>query len=395
MKMAATLLVALTGTLASGCSGESREAKPECREERSLADVDVGSRPIRAIRPPAHGLWISQAELRRLPTSGAAWEELKATADGELGVPAIADMDSGHDVRTMGVALVYARTGEEQYRRKAAEAIASAIGTEEGGRGLELGRNLLSYVIAADLIDYERYDPAGEADFREWLGAVRHEPLSPDAGTLVRTADGSASNWGGMAGASRVAIAAYLGDKEDLARAAQVMKGWLGDRSAYPGIPAACYGPEDVGKGFRLGGSEEDLSWQADPSRPVGVNPKGAAKEGHSIDGALPDDMRRGGPFEWPPVYTQYPREALSGYVAYAEILYRQGYDVYEWEDKGLLRATQFLWELEQEFPEEEWWEPDTPVYWIINYRYGASFPVGKSWLGRNVGFADWTHASG
>lgn len=395
MKMVATLLVALTGTLASGCSGESRDARLECREERLLADVDVGSRPIRTVRPPAPGIWISRAELLPLPTSGVAWEELKATAEDELGVPAIADQDSGHDVRTMGVALVYARTGDAQYRRKAADAIASAIGTEDGGRTLELGRNLLSYVIAADLIDYQSYDPAGEAEFREWLRAVRQEPLGPDAVTLIRTAEGSGSNWGGMAGASRVAVAAYLDDKEDLARAAQVMKGWLGDRSAYPGISGACYGPEDVGKGLRLGGSEDDLSWQADPSRPRGVNPKGAVKEGHSIDGALPDDMRRGGPFMWPPAYTQYAREALSGYVALAEILFRQGYDVYGWEDKALLRATQFLWELEQEFPEEDWWEPDTPVYWIVNYRYGTSFPVEKSWLGRNFGFADWTHSRG
>lgn len=324
---------------------------------------------------------------------GAAWERLKATADGSLGEPEIADQDSGHDVKTLAVALVYARTGQERYRGKAAEAIASAIGTEDEGRTLELGRNLLSYVIAADLIDYRTYDPEEESAFRTWLDTVRRRPLGEDDVTLIRTAEGSGSNWGGMAGASRVAVAAYLDDQEDVARAAQVMKGWLGDRSSYPGIPGRCYEAEDVGKGFRFGGSEDDLSWQADPLRPVGVNPKGATKEGQSIDGALPDDMRRGGPFEWPPAYTQYVREALSGFVPLAEFLHRQGYDVYEWEDRALLRATEFLWRLEQEFPEEEWWEPDTPVYWIVNYRYGASFPVGETWLGRNVGFTDWTHA--
>ena len=82
------------------------------------------------------------------------------------------------------------------------------------------------------------------------------------------------------------------------------------------------------------------------------------------LDGALPDDMRRGGSFQWPPEYTQYPREALSGYVALAEILFRQGYDVYEWEDQALLRAARFLYDLEQQFPDEEWWE-----------RFTADFP--------------------
>lgn len=328
---------------------------------------------------------------------GAAWERVKAAADGPLGEADIADQDSRHDVLTMAVALVYARTGDQFYRRKTAEAIESAVGTERGGRTLALGRNLLSYVIAADLIDLRSYDPARNTSFRQWLAAVRHEPLDSGAApdqTLIGTAERSPSNWGGMASASRAAIDAYLGDETDLARAAKVMKGWLGDRSAYPAIPGPLFEPDDIGKGFRAGGYNDDLSWQADPARPRGVNPKGAMKDGHSIDGALPDDMRRGGPFHWPPAYTLYPREALSGYVALAELLYRQGYDVYRWEDKALLRATRFLYELGRTFPEEEWWEPSTPAYWIINARYGASFPVEvNSKFGRNVGWTDWTHA--
>jgi hypothetical protein len=328
---------------------------------------------------------------------GAAWERVKAAADGPLGLADIADQDSNHDVLTLAVALVYARTGEEAYRRKAAEAIESAVGTERGGTTLALGRNLLSYVIAADLIDLRSYNPAGEASFHQWLAAVRREPLGSESAsdqTLIGTAESRLNNWGGMAGASRVAIAAYLGDERDLARAAKVMKGWLGDRSSYPAIPGALFGPDDVGKAFRAGGPDDDLSWQADPERPRGVNPRGATKQGHSIDGALPDDMRRGGPFRWPPAYTQYPREALSGYVALAELLYRQGYDVYAWEDSALLRATRFLYELGRMFPDAGWWEPTMPAYWIINYRYGASFPVEVSnGGGRNVGWTDWTHA--
>ena len=345
---------------------------------------------------PSHELWISEQELMRLPTSGNAWDRLKAGADDESGSADLSNQNSNHDAKTLAQALVYARTGDESYREKAAEGIGGAIGTEDDGRTLELGRNLLSYVISADLIDLAAYDPDGEAEFRAWLRSVRNEPLGSEAvegQTLVGTAERSPSNWGGMAGATRAAIAVYLDDAEDLARQATVMKGWLGDRSAYPGIPSTEFEREDAGKGLHFGGSEDDLSWQADPARPVGVNPKGAEKEGHSIDGALPDDMRRGGSFAWPPGYTQYPREALSGYVALAEILFRQGYDVYEWEDRALLRATTFLWELEQEFPDEEWWEPGVPVYWIVNYRYETSFPVTGRGFGRNVGWTDWTHA--
>jgi hypothetical protein len=395
----AMLGLALTLLHATSCDGGDANRLDRERQEREQAKAkQVAERtppPRRTLPKARKGIWISPAQVQRLPMSGPAWERLKAAADGLLGEANIADQDSNHDVRTLAVALVYSRTGEEIYRTKAADAIASAIGTEDGGRTLALGRNLLSYVIAADLIDLRAYDPAGETTFRTWLAAVRLERFGDGEGpgTLISTAESSMSNWGGMAGASRVAAAAYLNDEKDLARAAKVMKGWLGDRSAYPGIPSPLFGLDDIGKGFRAGGGEDDLSWQADPLRPRGVNPEGARKEGHSIDGALPDDMRRGGPFQWPPVYTQYPREALSGFVALAEILHRQGYDVYAWEDKALLRAARFLFELEEQFPEEEWWEPGVPVYWIINERYGTSFPVGENTVQRNVGWTDWTHA--
>lgn len=382
--------------LASGCNGTKPDDATRERIEREQAQAAATPPPDRTLPEPAEGIWISRAELQRLPTSGRAWERVKEAADRDLRPRKIADQDSNHDVRTLAVALVYARTGESSYREKATDAIASAVGTEDGGTTLALGRNLLSYIIAADLIDFRAYDPGREAEFRDWLRSVRHEPLGSDAiadQTLIGTAERSASNWGGMAGASRVAVAVYLNDKDDIARAAKVMKGWLGDRSSYPGIPGPHYRPAYAGKGFHSGGSNEDLSWQADPTRPRGVNPKGAMKEGHSIDGALPDDMRRGGSFTWPPEYTQYPREALSGFVPLAEILHRQGYDVYAWEDQALLRATRFLFDLERRFPEEEWWQPGVAAYWIVNARYGTSFPVEGEGMGRNVAWTDWTHA--
>ena len=403
MRLLGTLALAVVVLIVSGCSATSDDRanlERNEREQRRAQERAVTTPPPDRTLPAAHpgGIWISHAELMRLPTSGAAWERLKEAADGPMEPPDIANQDSNHDVKTLAVALVAARIGDPGYRERATEAITAAVGTEDGGRTLELGRNLLSYVIAADLIDFRAYDPIAEAEFRKWLRGVRHEPLGSEAvadHTLIGTHERSPSNWGGMAGASRAAIAAYLHDEDELERVAKVMKGWLGDRSSYPGTPGPVFGPDDVGQSFRFGGSEDDLSWHADPLRPRGVNPKGARKEGHSIDGALPDDMRRGGEFTWPPRYTQYPREALSGYVALAEILYRQGYDVYQWENRALLRACRFLFELEQEFPEEEWWEPGVPAYWIVNYRYGSSFPVTGKELGRNFGWTDWTHAPG
>ncbi|NUM65113.1 hypothetical protein HUU39_07515 [candidate division KSB1 bacterium] len=173
------------------------------------------------------------------------------------------------------------------------------------------------------------------------------------------------------AGASRAAIAAYLGDRAELDRVAQVFKGWLGDRSAYAG--------------FTFG----DLSWQADTAHPVAINPKGALKNGRNIDGVLPDDQRRGGPFRWPPPQENYVYEALQGALVQAVILHRAGYPVWEWQDQALLRA--FVWlHAQANFPAtgDDSWQTH-----LINHFYHTDFPAPvPSRPGKNAGWTDWTH---
>jgi hypothetical protein len=171
-----------------------------------------------------------------------------------------------------------------------------------------------------------------------------------------------------------VAADMYLGDTADLNRAATVFKGWLGDRAAYAGF--------DYG----------DLSWQADPSKPVGVNPAGTSKEGHSIDGAFPDDMRRGCSFQWPPCHTGYAWGAMEGASVQARLLSRAGFDSWNWSNKAMYRATQFLYNLDREVG--GWWAEGDDEWqpWIINKAYGASFPAAMpAQAGKNMGWTDWT----
>ena len=152
---------------------------------------------------------MSRQELAKLPTSGPAWDGVVSAANS-AGPGNIADQDSDGDVNALAAGLVYARTGDNAYRAKAAQAVNSAVGTESGGRTLALGRNLVSYVIAADLIDLRTYDSSMDGRFRAWLGKVRTSTV--DGKTLVETHEGRPNNWGTHAGASRAAIAAYLGD---------------------------------------------------------------------------------------------------------------------------------------------------------------------------------------
>jgi hypothetical protein len=317
----------------------------------------------------SRGIWTSAAELADRPTRGAAWDALRTHAARSADSPRIADQDDATDAAVLAKALVYARTGEASYRTEVIRACMAAIGTEAGGRTLALGRNLAPYVIAADLVGL----PASEDErFRAWLRSVLVEPL--EGLTLISTHEQRPNNWGTHAGASRAAIAAYLGDRAELDRAARVLRGWLGDRSAHTG--------------FRFG----DLSWQQDAARPVGVNPVGASRDGHSIDGVLPDDQRRAGPFAWPPPKENYVYEALQGSIVQAVILSRAGYDVWSWSDRALLRAYRWLDE-QASYPAEG---DDRWQMHLVNHFYGTSFPAAiPTTPGKNMAFTDWTHPPG
>lgn len=328
--------------------------------------------PVVTPIPTNNGLWLSTEEIKALPMSGAAWDNVKSKALGSWGSANLQDLNSNHDVYTLAGALYYARTGDTATRTKVANAIISSIPTITGSdnRTLAPSRNIVSYVIAADLINLKQLDSAKDNQWRAFLTEARNKTI--DGRTIISTQEDRPNNWGTHAGATRVAIARYLGDTADLDRAAQVFKGWLGDRSAYAGF--------DYG----------ELDWQADPSKPVGINPKGATKNGYNIDGVLPDDQRRGCGFTIPACKENYVWEALQGASVEAWLLHRAGYDVFNWSDKALYRATNWLYTVNN-FPATD--NDDTFIPWIFNKAYGTSFsttsPVG---IGKNMSFTDWTH---
>ncbi|MEO5941000.1 MAG: alginate lyase family protein, partial [Candidatus Limnocylindrales bacterium] len=183
---------------------------------------------------------------------------------------------------------------------------------------------------------------------------------------------------GTHAGAARATIAVYLNDGTELARTATVFRGWLGDRGAY--------------SGFKYG---SDLSWQDDATRLVAIDAAGTSKvyDGKEInlDGALPDEMRRGGTFQWAPLSTGYPWEALQGAVLQAEVLDHAGYESWTWSNRALYRAARFLYSTAG-WPAtgDDRWQP-----WLIDARTGAGFPRPSTTSpGKNFGFADWLYGN-
>mgnify|MGYP000863299833 CR=1 FL=1 len=323
---------------------------------------------------PYRGIWLAQQELEQLPMSGAAWENLLAAADQPLPGPDIADQDDMSDVYLLARALVYARTGNPRYREAVLDGIEAVMGAEGNPRKtgiLAVARNLPGYVIAADLANLSAESGLGPA-FRRWLETMRTTTFHGSGGsyTLSGCHETRPNNFGTHCGAARIAIDLYLGDEEDLERAATVFEGWLGNRDAYAGF---IYGR---------------ATWQANPGTPVGINPPGAEIAGYDVGGALPEEMRRAGDFRWPPKRTQYAWEALQGAVVQAELLSRAGYPAWQWEEQALLRAVQFLHAIEWEAQGDDQWQP-----WLINAAYGADFPAhSPARPGKNMGWTDWTH---
>jgi len=326
----------------------------------------------------SQGIWISPSELAQRPMSGAAWTKLNNEASQSCGQP---DLEDGYDpanVCILAKALVFARTGAESLRGDVHTALSSVVSLYSHSytaTALYLGRELGAYVLAADLIDLRGHDPVLDAEFRDTLRFLRTAPAGGGGvKNLVECHEKRPNNWGTHCGASRAAVAAYLGESAELARVAQVLKGWLGDRSSYAGFS---YG---------------ELWWQADPSALVGINPSGAIRDGHSIDGVLPDDQRRSGAFVWPPPKENYVYEALQGALLQAILLRRAGYDAFDWQDQALLRAFNWLHN-QADFPAEgdDTWQPH-----VMNFFYGTSFPAPvPARPGKGFGWTDWVYGTG
>lgn len=324
----------------------------------------------------ATGLWIDHARLMTLPTSGPAWENLLEEANATFLHPDLSDQNDAANTRTLAKALVGVRLSRANLLEEVRDALRVVTygATERGARSLAVGRELVAYVIAADLIDLASFDPGLDADFRQKLDDLREMDLS--GRTLISTHEDRPNNWGTHAGASRVAIALYLGDEADLAAAAEVHRAWLGESNGHPD--------------FRYG----DLAWQANPSRPVGINPRGARRNGIDLDGAQPEEMRRGGALTSPPARTGYAWEALQGATVMTQLLARHGYpDAWSWGDDALRRAVDYLGRLDA--AHGGWWATgdDLWIVWLVNHGTGSRYPtqVGVR-AGKNLGFTDWTH---
>lgn len=325
---------------------------------------------------PGVGIWIGSQALAQRPMSGAAWNSLVAAAEGATPNGAnLSDQDSNHDVATLAAALVAARTGVAKDRQRAIAALEGAIGTEQGTRWLAIGRNLGAYVIAADVLDI-RSGPV-----HDWLRGFLTKRLAHnnDGGSIMlrESAWSSGSNASAQEGFVHAALAAYFGDSGELAWAWNGFRRYAGDRTS----------PHRM--------SSNSSYWQADPSDPVGIQNRGATKDGCRLDGAISNDMSRGGEDACVPGYTQYPWVGLNGAVPAAVILARAGYPAWTVGDAALFRAADYLAWLPTVTANPEWYDDGraAQLKHLLNVAYDLQAPLHlPTGVGQTVGFTDWTH---
>jgi hypothetical protein len=121
----------------------------------------------------------------------------------------------------------------------------------------------------------------------------------------------------------------------------------------------------------------------------VPVNPP-CKLSGIDVNGAIPMDISRAGPLTWPPGSSglSYTLETLQGLVIQAELLYRAGYDTWNWSNQALRRAGDVMTRANS-------WNYTSVSYhvpWLLNERYGLSLPTKPAGYGRVFGYTDWLY---
>lgn len=334
----------------------------------------------------AKGIWISSNEIKLRPTSGPEWNAMYAIAQNATATGAdISNQDSNHDIDTLALALVCVRQNDPSLCTKARAAVVNAIDTENGGRWLAVGRNLGAYIIAADVLNL-RSDSNSTSEgskVNAWLVRMNTKTLQSnnDASvqyTFRQSAWNSASNASAQEGFAYAALSAYLNNSEGLTWSWNAFRRYAGDRTSTHTM------------------TSNDMSWQFKPDDIVAIQDAGSTKGGCRLDGAISNDMARGGSYSCQPGYTSYPWVGLEGAVPAALILYRAGYPAFTVANNAILRTHEYLWDVRQRSGNIDWFDGTraNEVIHLVNIAYQKNFLINLPVSGgaRTVDFTLWTH---
>lgn len=346
-----------------------------------LALLAMGIPEARAASPKINStaeLWVTPDRLHHLARTAPAWTELNDWAE-QAKIVTLHRREENADVALLAATYVAIATDDSARRSELRAMVLDSMGTEIGpsrgngdGETLALARNLPGLLISAKLLGVVEQN----VDFRAWAKELLDQRIGSQNRSLRSTHEDRANNWGTHAGAARLILALLLDDQAEVLQVSRVFRGWLGERDAY--------------SGFRYGA----LDWQANPNKPVGINPPGTTIRGHSVDGVLPEEQRRTGSFRWPPRQTDYNWEALQGAVLQAQLLSDHGFPAWSWGDRAILRTVRWLLTEADDPPKGD----DLWILPLLDTAYGTTLSAdyirtqGITTPGKAIGFTRLTH---
>ncbi|MDQ3415619.1 MAG: alginate lyase family protein [Actinomycetota bacterium] len=334
---------------------------------------------------------------------------MKKIADSTPGTANLGNQNNFHAPRLLAKALVWKRTGQASYRRQVEDGIRAAIGTEENRSPdqqlLAMSRQIACYVICADLIGMDgrlRSTAPGRTSYTwsSWLSTIRTKNVGTHGAwkSLTQCHEDTDNNWGTFSGSSRIAVALYLGDTADVARASTVHRRWLGDRSQYMLFPRCSSTSDSWDPSYVSLEPKYGTVAQQTPSikynNRVSINPPDCVG-GDAYNGIIVMDMARSaGAYDghyggFDSTGTQYAWGVLQGTYLSSLLLERGGYpDAFSWSSQALRRAVAWL-DRAGDVPHQGS-SNGRFVLHLADSRYDTSYGTVPAEYGRCFGYTDW-----
>lgn len=329
--------------------------------------------------PPSSDLgyiWVDPTKLHLKPRMGRGWDRMFTMASATMPGPVtVSDQTSNTSAWAQACAYVYATTGDTDYLAKVLSVMRALVSPSLPiGRALGLAREVQGYVAAAEGIQLATVDADLDAAVRNKFRYFLTCKTSSGPASLLESHQKRPNNWGTHATSAVMMIARYIGDATIFADAVRVFRGYLGDYDLYH---AFVYG---------------DLAWQADPKRPVGINPPNSIINGLNVDGMLPEEARRGSTStsDYPGGDAQmYSWEATQGTTAAMAVALNAGVDLRPASSWAHKRSIHFmlnvaLWPIKGD---DAWQAP------VLNMLYpDLALAVPDGTPGKGLAWTEFTH---
>lgn len=357
-------------------------------------------------------VFITDAELASLPTSGAAWTFLNAQANATWSALSLANQNSYDQSKVLGAALVWRKTGRSNttLRNKIISAINTAQGTESIANQLALYRTVGGYAMAAAMIELS---PAalmtgGSQTYGDWFQSLVMQTATggQDNDRMDWCTTRLAHNWAAYARWSWLCVANFRGATADVATIEKTYRAFCGDISdhVFTGTTPA----------YDQAKTESDWATVGYPTRQGAINPlssdkrsgfqvedgsRGLSGSGDGWSGSDSEPWLSAGAGSQPVALDGndhgmiYQYGALDGNTATAILLYHLGYpNSFGVANDALKRNLDWC---DRHGGRVNLVDAQANNYTLSNHVYGTSYAASPDVTSRAFGYTNWLCAPG